>query len=456
MITADLGNESIVQLLIDKGADVNMKNKKGDTALYLAVVHGHEEFLRTKCTELIHETNIFSNYGKIVCALLQVGAIVNESNWNTATAHLMSTELVEPSTYILKMLLAAGAELEHEFLVSKERLQDLTIKCIREHLKKNHPDKNLCCTIPQLGLSHQMRSYLLFHTLHRAKIEHKFDEEKYCEGNVHRLIHGDVDVNASDENGMTHLMKVCHYGKEKLVEALVKAGAKINQQDSMGNTALIFATHKKQNHCMQKLLQFGADINIQGEDGFTALMHSARFEDVSYLKAMIQNGANPNLQAHNGMTALAVAASTGSISCVDLLISTGTDVNLASMEGVTALVYAARNGDRECIRKLIAAGADINNDKRGRKITPLMAAAQIGHVHFIKELIQAGADLNIQNKNGATALVLANFHGSDRAVKTLIEAGAEIKTSLGLFADIARELLLLSDARGIKLSRLWS
>ena len=53
MIATNVGNEFIVELLLDKGAEVNTKNKKGETALYLAVVHGHEEFQRRRNLEII-------------------------------------------------------------------------------------------------------------------------------------------------------------------------------------------------------------------------------------------------------------------------------------------------------------------------------------------------------------------------------------------------------------------
>ena len=181
-------------------------------------------------------------------------------------------------------------------------------------------------------------------------------------------------------------------------------------------------------------------------------MHSAKFKGASCLQILIQNGANLNLQANNGMTALAIAASAGSTNCVDTLISAGADVNLASMEGVTALVLATSNGHRDCMRKLIAAGTDINNDKRGRNITPLMAAAQGGHIGCIKELIQAGADLNIQNRNGATAFVIAGYFSCYSAV-TLIKAGAEIEIGIGL---VSWEQLLLRNIRGTKISRIFS
>ena len=60
----------------------------------------------------------------IIYALLHGGALVNESlsHLNPTTAHLLPKRLLQPSTYILKILLAAGCELENELFIPDENL----------------------------------------------------------------------------------------------------------------------------------------------------------------------------------------------------------------------------------------------------------------------------------------------------------------------------------------------
>ena len=44
MAAVDIGNEPLVQFFIVKGAEVNIRNTSGKTALYQAVIHGHTKF----------------------------------------------------------------------------------------------------------------------------------------------------------------------------------------------------------------------------------------------------------------------------------------------------------------------------------------------------------------------------------------------------------------------------
>ena len=80
---------------------------KGNSALYLAVSHGHENF--EKLPEESKQEGLA--YTRIVYHLLQAGARVNEtgSEFNPSTAHLNPPILTKANTDVLKMLFAAGA-----------------------------------------------------------------------------------------------------------------------------------------------------------------------------------------------------------------------------------------------------------------------------------------------------------------------------------------------------------
>jgi len=43
----DAHNVKMTELLINAGADVNMKNKRGETALMIAISYGHNDVVRT-------------------------------------------------------------------------------------------------------------------------------------------------------------------------------------------------------------------------------------------------------------------------------------------------------------------------------------------------------------------------------------------------------------------------
>ena len=210
MLATERGNEAIVQLLLEKGASVNNKNRRGETALYIAVSRGHGEYQRkppVECQTFCGNSENISPYARIVCMLLQSGANLDEGNsdYNPCIAHLRN-KLSDKN--ILKMLVAAGANIQEiAMTISYQNLQDLVRQYIRKYLKDNFAGKNLYVTISKLGLPYQMQSYLLFYTLQNVKKYIKIDEKEFLQkttegdhGNIVNLIQAGVDVNVQDEN----------------------------------------------------------------------------------------------------------------------------------------------------------------------------------------------------------------------------------------------------------------
>ena len=131
----DAGNETIVQILLEKGAAVNGENLNGKTALYQAVLQGHKKNHKSPLGGSGKQGKSYiSAFSGIVYLLLQAGAQFNTGcpDFNPTTAHLNLEKIMKPNTHILKMLLAAGAELEHELFVSDEGLQYFARKTIRD------------------------------------------------------------------------------------------------------------------------------------------------------------------------------------------------------------------------------------------------------------------------------------------------------------------------------------
>ena len=382
------------------------------------------------------ESSRHSTYTSTVHLLLQKGAQIDGTNseFNPATAHLKPTKLIKPNTDILKMLLAAGAEIKEDSFLSadtdlfgsEDTLIDMTRKSIRKQLKEIHPERNLYFTIPKLGLPRRLESYLLFHTPKTFKdkelLSHTLEEDI---DNVQSLIQAGVDVNVQDENGMTALMIASQTGHLQLAEELIRAKADMDIKNKLGDTALICATKEKRTNCVKKLLEFGANINIPGANDQTALFYAASKGNKDCLKALIEKGADLNIKDEDGRTAL---ANYENFDALKILVDAGAEVNLAAKDGRTALHKVASDGDTRGVKKLIEAGAGVNSDFGG-EFTALMSAAEGGKVESIKELIAAGADVNFKTKDGRTALTLAAENNFSDCVSMLYKAGAEVNTA---------------------------
>ena len=165
------GNKAIVQLLIEAGSNINAENNDGEAALYLAVKHGHEESDSKPSKEGVviaekHMNTPLSVYTSIVYVLLAVGAHLNNTSTglNPVTPHLKPKELASPNMYILKMLSAAGLDIEKEVKSSSnlKTLQQSVRDYLRQYLKQIHPDTNLIFAVLHLNLPCRIQSFLLF------------------------------------------------------------------------------------------------------------------------------------------------------------------------------------------------------------------------------------------------------------------------------------------------------
>ena len=460
MTSVKIGSTPIFQLLVNHGAEINVENHKGETALYWPVTQSHAEYQRLQSKEGQYQRKHISNVelslegsSLMVYILLTKGAHLHDtkSGLNPCTVHLTSAEFKNPNPMVLKLLDAGGAKKNIKDLSSINFLQSYAKDCIREHLKKVYPERSLYFMVPQLGLPERLQSSLLFDAAQNHHLVPNSEENKFLheikEGNienVQHLINARVDVNVQDENDMTPLMiasQACHV---KLIEQLIKSGTDVNHQNSSGETALIYAINDWLTEsqiiysqvCVQVLLQHHAEINIQGKDGNTALMYLAHMASQFQIKNLISDktsaalekymctiinaGADPNLKNDNGCTALRFGANC--LNFVKKMIKSGADVNWKDKDGHTALTEATELGNVDSMETLIGAGAEINSGRT----PPLMTAAFKGHVESVKLLIREGADLDFQDENGSTALMTAVIKGHVGCAKLLIQVGADL------------------------------
>ncbi len=75
--------------------------------------------------------------------------------------------------------------------------------------------------------------------------------------------------------------------------------------------------------------------------------------------------------------------------------------------GLTALHFAAREGYTDAVLALLEAGADINQVSDGDQTSPLLISVLNGHFDMALILLEAGANPQLASENGATPLYLA-------------------------------------------------
>ncbi len=93
----------------------------------------------------------------------------------------------------------------------------------------------------------------------------------------------------------------------------------------------------------------------------------------------------------------------------------------ASTEGLNALFYVAGSNDVAAAQLLIDAGCQLNALRAGAP-TPLMHAAFRNRPAMVRLLIERGADIGYIDKNGSSALSLAQERGHTEIVALLTSA----------------------------------
>ena len=363
------GQTEAAELLLQHGADINGRNRDGNTALHLAVFLG-----RAETAEL----------------LLKNGADVNTKNDDGATPVDLLGVPWEMTRFLSGPL---GIKLEQEQVESgKAKIREMLSTDVKfgaetlPDLPDNSKDLWAAARAGNLeGIKHYIKeggdvnalgqmfqlSALSWSALHGQTEA------------VRLLIENGVDVNIKSGDGSTPLHSAAFLGRTEVAKLLLENGANIQARNNDGATPtdalsldwettafisnLVGIEIKKQDietiqtgrREIAKL--FGVADPFEGEGTFSekAVWDAVSTGNLSVVKQALANGMDPNTKdPKSGGTLLASAALMGHTDIVSLLLEHGADVNARSKDGGTALHAAAFLGRAETVKLLLDKGAD--------------------------------------------------------------------------------------------------
>ena len=167
-----------------------------------------------------------------------------------------------------------------------------------------------------------------------------------------------------------------------------------------------------------------------------SLLRAAESGDMEKLKQRLSAGDDIEFRHKGtGRTALLYAVINGHKDAVKLLLEKGAD-STASCKAVghDSLLWAIQQGHEDLVDLFLGRGADPNhvpeNSFLGR--TPLMIAAQRGNFAIAKQLLAAGANPGLLDRQGKSALALAEEAKHD-------EMAAFLRTIPGAAPALPRE-----------------
>ncbi len=175
--------------------------------------------------------------------------------------------------------------------------------------------------------------------------------------------------------------------------------------------------------CIEKLLALGVNPNIVDKDRKPLLFKALKADREDLVKLLLDHKADPNTLIDNN-TPLEYAVSNNKINMVKLLLGNeATKVDSLKADGNTALHIAAKLGHVEIVELLIP---KINIDSKNKAgDTPLHCALSNKKDLLAQLLINNNADVNSKNNEEDTPLHIAVAGGQESLVNLLLEKGAD-------------------------------
>lgn len=418
-------DHAIAELLIDAGADVNEANELGATPLWLAADNGS---------------------ARMVERLLDAGAGPDAALPEGETPIMTASRT--GSAEAVRLLLAHGADIN-----AAETSRDQT--ALMWAVAQGHHD--VIAVLLEHGADVNARSRVRPRLMHNDST----NASQYDQGIVWA------------RGGYTPLLFAARHGDGEAGRLLVAGGADIDDAAPTGASALTIATHGGHTDFALFALEAGADPNASGA-GYAPLHAAILRGDLSLVRALTGAGADPNARLEKGTplrragqdwylapqlasaTPYWLAAYYQEPEIMRALVDAGADPSLTTLElwesvfdraggvgpphiagGFQSPLLAAVGGRHnrgrvfnsslrdpdaderqalESARIAIEFGADVNHADRGGT-APIHTAAQRNYATVVQLLAEHGADLTLKNGRGQTPLQIAERAEQGRAAR---------------------------------------
>lgn len=406
-----------IQYLIDSGADVNARNKNGDSVLYLAVKKNKKDVgdLLLSRNADIFATNTENN-SPLRIALTEGGEV---QDWliTSRTLNIVDGSGNTPLHY-----------------AAEWNLKDALSSLIQKGANVNAVNSN--------GES------ALFSAV-------KADSPEIIQLLVENGIITDTRSNLTrDHLGNTPLHYAVKWNSLNAAQSIISLGFDVNSQNLSGKTALSDSARSGKIEMTQLLIQFGANVNSADISGKTALIDSIQSGNEEMISLLLQNGANPQIQEMNGRNAYHEAALTANTKVIELIRNAGgnplsrdsfgdspfslvlkfdesvikavlgSNIYIVDSDGNTPVHIAVeKNVNPATLTMLIDMGFPVSQ-RNGKGMTPLYNAVLKNQKKLALTLLERGADPFIATINGDSALTNAFKNGNIEILDAIVKYNA--------------------------------
>ncbi len=360
------GNFELARNIIELGADVNARDRRGYTALIWAVD---------------------KRFAQIVDLLLNSGANINLGDGFGYTPLIWAVD--RDDLACVKKLLERGASVDSADGKGVTPLMWAAIK------KRRDIARELLSRGADAGrLDHRGYSAL------------SYALEKKCDDMVEMIAAKSPKHGLENNKPRQLVLWAAENSRTAVLKIAAAGGADLNARDEYGRTALMHAINARNADAVEFLIKNGADINLVDSSGAGALIYAVRnwFYDIA--RMLIAAGADISIKDGRRKTAMDYAMDKNYNTIIEMLVDAGAGADYRGACGNTLLCWAVAAKNCALARYLISRGASVElADEKG--FSPLMRAAETGHLETVKLLVESGADIRRRGPRGETAADIA-------------------------------------------------
>lgn len=416
------GNSSVVNYILEMGANPLIKDNKDQKPIDLAAANGHLDVF-----QVLYQCSDLSTNEELVTQSCSMGQLLvvrflliktKDTNFLIKDVSPLSVAAEKGYTEIVRLLLRRKADPN---FVNKDNRAPLHGAVSRGH-------RDVAIILLDAGADPDPLDGERWTPLHRATTQGMVKV-------VDTLLKHGADVNRRTPAKDTALHMAVAY--PEMVRKLLKCNPELDAVNYSGLTPLHRAVMERCVETVKLLVKKDSDlISIPDEDGYTPLhtsiadKHYTRevFETLfKTLSSKAPGDLNVYIQSFHHVPLIMYAIKKENLEVVRFLIARIPGIiSSTDSEGVSAFHVAARMGSTEILDELIrdSEGLNVNeSSKDGQR--PLHFAAAYGGENTIRRLINLGAEINAVGYQGYTALYSAAWRGRSKIVTCLLEAGAD-------------------------------
>uniref|UniRef100_W8AVD4 Ankyrin repeat and KH domain-containing protein mask n=3 Tax=Ceratitis capitata TaxID=7213 RepID=W8AVD4_CERCA len=367
------GHEELVQLLLNRNANIEHRDKKGFTPLILAATAGHE---------------------KVVEILLKHGAELEAQSERTKDTPL-SLACSGGRYEVVELLLKHNANKEHRNVSDYTPLSLAAsggyVNIIK--LLLNHGAEINSRTGSKLGISPLMLAAMNGHT-----------------AAVKLLLDQGSDINAQIEtNRNTALTLACFQGRHEVVSLLLDRKANVEHRAKTGLTPLMEAASGGYIDVGRVLLDKGADVNAAPvpTSRDTALTIAADKGHLKFVELLLSRGAAVEVKNKKGNSPLWLAAHGGHLSVVEILYNHHADIDSQDNRRVSCLMAAYRKGHTKVVKWMVQYVAQYPSDQEMSRFISTVSDKELSEKCFdcMKYIRQAKEAQAVRANQNASILL---------------------------------------------------